>query len=125
MQKRHHQKLALSMMTFGNSYGRVHRKQAAAGLAMRKSEAFALEPLALHLAGAADGLSRLASAALRGLLEMATELHFTEDALALHFLLQRLERLIDIVVANQNLHLAAFSCSLALPDNRGAKRVPV
>jgi len=32
--------------------------------------------------------------------------------------------LIDIVVANQNLHLAAFSCSLALTDHRGAKRVP-
>ena len=38
--------------------------------------------------------------------------HFAEDAFALHFLLQRLERLIDIVVANQNLH-AFFPIVLA------------
>ena len=41
---------------------------------------------------------------------MAAELHLAEDALTLHFLLQRFERLIDIVVTNQNLHLAAISC---------------
>ena len=41
---------------------------------------------------------------------MATKLHFTEDAFALHLLLQRFERLIDIVVTNQNLHLVAVSC---------------
>jgi hypothetical protein len=35
---------------------------------------------------------------------MSAKLHFAEDALALHLLLQRLEGLIDIVVANKYLH---------------------
>jgi hypothetical protein len=36
---------------------------------------------------------------------MSTEFHFPEDALALHFFLQRLESLVDIVVTDENLHL--------------------
>jgi hypothetical protein len=36
---------------------------------------------------------------------MSTELHFSEDTLALHFFLQCLERLVDIVVTDENLHL--------------------
>jgi hypothetical protein len=35
---------------------------------------------------------------------MSAELHLTEDAFALHLFLQRLESLIDIIVANENLH---------------------
>jgi hypothetical protein len=35
---------------------------------------------------------------------VAAKLHFAENALALHLLLQRLEGLIDVVVANENLH---------------------
>jgi hypothetical protein len=35
---------------------------------------------------------------------VTAELHLAENALALHLLLQRLESLIDIVVANENLH---------------------
>jgi hypothetical protein len=35
---------------------------------------------------------------------MAAKLHFAENALALHFLLKRFEGLIDIVVADENLH---------------------
>jgi hypothetical protein len=35
---------------------------------------------------------------------MAAELHLAEDALALHLLLQHPERLVDIVVADENLH---------------------
>jgi hypothetical protein len=38
---------------------------------------------------------------------MAAELHLAENALALHLLLQRLEGLIDIVIANENLHAAS------------------
>ena len=37
---------------------------------------------------------------------MSAELHFAEDTLALHFLLQHLEGLIDIVVTDENLHAA-------------------
>ena len=34
---------------------------------------------------------------------MAAELHLAENALALHLLLERLESLVDIVVADENL----------------------
>ncbi len=35
---------------------------------------------------------------------MIVELHLAEEPLALHLLLQNLQRLVDIVVANENLH---------------------
>ena len=38
---------------------------------------------------------------------MAAELHLAENPLALHLLLQRLEGLIDVVIANENLHAAS------------------
>ena len=37
---------------------------------------------------------------------MAAELHFAEDALALHLLFQHLEGLVDIVITDENLHAA-------------------
>src|SRR5262249_16054560 len=37
------------------------------------------------------------------------QLHLAEDSFPLHLLLEHLERLIDIVITYQNLHLAAFS----------------
>ncbi len=40
---------------------------------------------------------------------MAAELHLAENTLALHLLLQRLEGLVDIVIANENLHAASSS----------------
>ena len=36
---------------------------------------------------------------------MAAKLHFAEDAFALHLLLQRLQRLVDIVVPDDDLHV--------------------
>src|ERR1700712_4865581 len=80
-------------------------------------EAFALQALALHLACAADGLCRLAGAALGRLLVMAAELHLAEDAFALHLLLERLERLVDIVVTNKNLHCAVNSWLIVRPPS--------
>jgi hypothetical protein len=35
---------------------------------------------------------------------MVAALHFTEGALALHLLLERLQRLIDVVIADENLY---------------------
>jgi len=82
------------------TYGRVQ------GQAL---EPFALQALALHLPRAADGFSSLAGSALRRLLEVAAQLHLAKNTLALHLLLERLQRLVDIVVTNENLHLAAYS----------------
>jgi hypothetical protein len=40
---------------------------------------------------------------------MLAELHFAEKAFALHLLLQRPEGLVDIVVADENLHVVCSS----------------
>jgi hypothetical protein len=39
---------------------------------------------------------------------MTAELHLAENTFALHLLLERLESLIDVIVANENLHAASF-----------------
>jgi len=50
---------------------------------------------------------------------MPTELHLAEDALALHFPFQRLEGLIDIVVADENLHVKLlFDQAVDRPDSQ-------
>lgn len=74
-------------------------------------EAFALYALALQLPGTADGFGSLAGSALRRLLVVPPQLHLAEDSFPLHLLLERFQRLIDIVVAYEHLHLAAFSFS--------------
>src|SRR5687768_7972741 len=66
--------------------------------------AVALGALALELAGAADRGGALAGALLRRLLVMTAELHLAIDALTLQLLLERPQRLVDIVVANDDLH---------------------
>jgi len=35
---------------------------------------------------------------------VTAELHLAENPLALHFFLERLEGLVDVIVANENLH---------------------
>ena len=76
----------------------------AAGLAFRRQETFALRAFAGELAGAANGLGLFACTLFGWLFVLIPELHLTEDTLTLHFLLQRLKGLIDIVIANENLH---------------------
>src|SRR3954451_10672721 len=71
------------------------------GLAGR---AFALGALALELAGAADRCSALTRPLFRRLLVMTAQLHLAVDALALQLLLERAQRLLNIVVANDDLH---------------------
>ncbi len=53
---------------------------------------------------AADGFGLLAGATLGRFLVVAAQLHLTEDAFALKFLLEGAQRLVDIVVADENLH---------------------
>ena len=76
----------------------------------RRDQAFALGALAGQLAGAAHGFRLLAGALLRGLFVVDVPLHFAERAFALHLLLQRLEGLIDVVVADENLNQRNLSC---------------
>ena len=73
------------------------------GLKLKKT--FTLRLLAREFARPADRLGLFASFLLRRLLISLTEFHLAEDAFALHLLLQRPERLIDIVITNQYLHV--------------------
>src|SRR5690242_3199449 len=77
------------------------------GLRLHRQQAFALHALARQLARPADRLRLLARFLLGGLFVVAAELHLAEDTLALHLFLQRLEGLIDIIIANENLHAAS------------------
>jgi hypothetical protein len=76
-------------------------------LRLHRQQAFALQLLAGELAGAAYGFRFFAGFLLGGFFIVAAELHLAENSLALHLLLQRLEGLIDIVIANENLHAAS------------------
>ena len=69
-----------------------------------REAAFALGALAGELAGAANCFRLLAGLLLGWLLVVTAQLHFAEDAFALHLLLQRAKRLINIVVTDENLH---------------------
>src|SRR5204863_2453580 len=68
------------------------------------SVAFALHPLAQQLAIAAHRLGLLARAPFGGFFVSAAQLHFAEHSLALHLLFEDPEGLVDIVVANEDLH---------------------
>ncbi len=83
-------------------------------------EAFPLQTLALQLAGTPNGLGFLTSALFRGLLEVAAQLHFPKNTFALHLLFQSLQRLIDIIVANENLNQgnASFLSATGPPPDR-------
>ena len=70
-------------------------KQEEAGL-----EAFAFQTLPFHFACATYGFSRFTRFALGRLFKVPTQFHFTEDAFALHFFLERFKSLIDIVVTD-------------------------
>src|SRR5690242_20171721 len=75
------------------------------------SEAFALQPFALELACASHRLGCLAGPPLGRLFIVPPKLHLSENPLPLHLLLERLQRLVNVVVAYEYLHLAAFSFS--------------
>jgi peptide deformylase len=89
-----------------------------------RSKTLALKPLALKLTGPAHGLGSLAGAPFGRFLVVPSELHLAEYALPLHLLLERLQRLIDIVVTHQYLHLAAFSSFCSSGSGQPGARLP-
>src|SRR3954468_4581169 len=93
---------AAQRLESGESAGGARR--ARSGLGLHRQQAFALQLLARQLARPAHRLGLLPRPLLRRLLVVPAQLHFAKNALALHLLLQRLESLIDIIVANENLH---------------------
>src|SRR5262249_50750977 len=74
------------------------------GPRLHRQQALALHALAGELARPADRFRLLARLLFRGFFVVAAELHLAENALALHLLFQRLEGLVDVIVADENLH---------------------
>jgi hypothetical protein len=91
----------------------------AAATALGK-QAFTLSALASQLTGPADRLGLLARFFLGRLLVMVTALHFAESAFPLHFLFQCLERLLDIVIAHDDLNDGVLSL-----DPQSQRRKPL
>lgn len=75
----------------------------------RLDEALALGALPSKFASAAHSFGLLASLLLRRLLEIGARFHFTEQAFALHLLLQCAQGLFDIIVADGNLNNGQLS----------------
>src|SRR5438309_16704 len=92
---------AATSAAFATRAGAEHR------LRLHRQQAFALQLLAGQLARAAHGFGLFAGLLLGGLFVVTAELHLAENTLALHLLLERLEGLIDVVIADENLHAAS------------------
>jgi hypothetical protein len=92
--------------------GRAGRRRRPAAPLSGGLVALALQALAQQFAVAAHRLGFFAGAALGRLFVIAPQLHFPEHPFALHFFLQGPEGLVDIVIANDDLH-GLFSPSSA------------
>jgi hypothetical protein len=79
-------------------------------LARVRDEPLALCLLARELARAADRFRLFPGFALGRFFIGPPLSHFAKHAFALHFLLQDAERLLDVVVANENLQMDIFLC---------------
>src|ERR1700722_11578405 len=94
---------ATGTTALGTWTGAEHR------LRLHRQQPFALQLLAGELARTAHGFGLFTGLLLGWLFVMTAELHLAENTLALHLLLQRLKGLVDIVIANENLHAASSS----------------
>lgn len=94
--------------SFNSPNMRVRRPLSAADPVLRpggdrlREEAFALGAFTGQFPRPADGLGLPASLGLGRLLVSSAGFHFPEDALALHLLLEGLQRLVDVVVPDHN-----------------------
>ena len=79
-------------------------EEAPAELSQDSLESVAFQALAFQLARTANGFGLFTSLFLGGLFKVAAQFHFAKDTFALHFFLQSLQSLIDVVVANDNLY---------------------
>ena len=83
--------------------GPIHVENVEKGL-----EALALYALSFQLARTTYSLSLFTGSAFGRLFVGTAQLHFTEDALALHLLLQDLQGLIDVIITNRDLHVSFY-----------------
>ena len=80
--------------------------------------AVAFHALAFQLAGAADSRCLFARALFRRLFKVTAQLHLAVDAFTLQFLFQRAKSLVDVVVANENLHKKPHLLGYNRPEPR-------
>src|SRR5262245_17587245 len=92
------------------SAGTALRTRAGCRTRLRGQETLALHLLARELAGPADRFRLFPRLLFGWFFVLPAEFHLAENALALHLLFERLQGLVDIVVANENLH----ACSLVV-----------
>jgi hypothetical protein len=76
-----------------------------------RQEAFTLGALASQFPRTADGFSFFAGFPFGRLLEMVAALHLPEETFALHLLLERFQRLIDVIIADHDLNYLKLSIS--------------
>src|SRR6201981_199262 len=89
---------------------------------LHRQQTLALQLFAGELTGAADGFRLLPDSPLGGFFVMAADFHLAEYAFALHLPLQHLKGLVDIVVADENLHAVfLFDRAANGPDGQGAQ----
>jgi hypothetical protein len=96
------------VMNFRTDSSRNPASRSCGRLCLR-NQTFALGALAGELAGAANRFGLPASLRLGRLLEGGAGLHFPEDAFTLHLLLERFQRLIDVVIADHDLNYLKLS----------------
>lgn len=87
-------------------------------------QAFALSAFASELARAANSFCTLTSFFLGRLFEMVTTFHFTEQAFTLHFLFQRFQSLVDIIVAHNDLYDGSLSIFKVVRQGRTLSFLP-
>ena len=83
--------------------GPIHVENVEKGL-----KALALYALSFQLARTTYSLSLFTGSAFGRFFVGTAQFHFTEDALALHLLLQDLQGLIDVIVTNRDLHVSLY-----------------
>ena len=99
--------------------GPIHVENVEKGL-----EALALYALSFQLARTTYSLSLFTGSAFGRLFVGTAQLHFTEDALALHLLLQDLQGLIDVIVTNRDLHVSLYLIILSHMGDKAHGNVP-
>src|SRR5277367_1952709 len=104
-----------SQMSVRNSAGRARRTRD--DLRLHRKQTLALQLLAGELTGATNCLRLLPRPLFRRFLIMAAQFHLAEDPLALHLFLERFEGLVDIVVADENLHGRSYVARRCLDEN--------
>ncbi|MBB2680902.1 UNVERIFIED_ORG: hypothetical protein M2312_003783 [Rhizobium esperanzae] len=93
--------------------GRAAGLAGAENLFRRRQQAFALQLLAGKLTLAANGLALFAGPLLGRLLIGTAGFHFPEQAFALHLFLEHTQRLIDIIIPDENLQNNSFLSAAA------------